>query len=55
MIAPRTIEDVKAALEQAKKNGADQSTARLMLNHGRLTEEARDHLVSEYIYSKDQK
>lgn len=48
MIALRTLENVKAALEQAKKTGADKSMARLMLNHGRLTEEARVWVSQEY-------
>lgn len=48
MIPLRTIDQVKAALEQAKKTGADKSMARLMLRHGRLTEEAREYVAMEY-------
>ncbi len=37
----RTVEDVRNALTKAAKKNADKSMARLMLNHGRLTDEAR--------------
>lgn len=37
----RTVEDVREALTKAKAKGADKSMARLMLNHGRLTDDAR--------------
>jgi hypothetical protein len=44
----RTLEDVKADLEAAKANDADMALARLMLRHGRLTEEARAWVAKEY-------
>lgn len=37
----RTLADVQAALAKAKVTNADKSMARLMLAHGRLTDEAR--------------
>lgn len=37
----RTLDDVRAALEQARLNQSDKSLARLMLKFGRLTNEAR--------------
>lgn len=40
----RTLEQVKAALVQAKKNKCEASMLRIMLNHGRLTDEARAYL-----------
>jgi hypothetical protein len=43
-IAPRTLEQVKAALEQARKNKCEARMAALMLAHGRLTDEARGYL-----------
>jgi hypothetical protein len=45
----RTQDDVKAALAQAKKTKADAALARLMLKHGRLTDEARTYVAG---YSK---
>lgn len=42
----RTIDDVRAALTKAIKTGSDKSMARLMLNHGRLTDEARDFVTA---------
>lgn len=44
----RTLDEVKAALARAKKTKADASMARLMLKHGRLTDEARAYVASEY-------
>lgn len=44
----RTIEDVTAALAEARKTGADAAMARLMLHHGRLAEDARAYVASEY-------
>lgn len=38
----RTDDQVRTCLKRARKNGADVSMARLMLNHGRLTDEARE-------------
>lgn len=48
-----SLEKAKEGLAKAKKNGADVSMARLMLRFGRLTEEARDYIVQEYVYVKD--
>lgn len=36
----RTLLDVKASLSRAKAKGTDKALARLMLRHGRLTDEA---------------
>lgn len=43
-IPARTLEDVTVALAKAAKKNADKSMARLMLNHGRLTDEARAYV-----------
>jgi hypothetical protein len=45
----RTLADVTTALEKAKKTNADEAMARLMLKHGRLTDEARSYLAYEYL------
>lgn len=37
----RTVDDVRKTLTKARETGADKSMARLMLNHGRLTDDAR--------------
>lgn len=37
----RTVDDVRSALTKARETKADKSMARLMLAHGRLTDEAR--------------
>jgi len=44
----RTLDQVKAALAQAKKNKADAKMARLMLRHGRLTDEAILYIGDNY-------
>jgi len=44
----RTLDDVKAALAQAKRQKSDAAMARLMLRHGRLTDEARAYVAREY-------
>jgi hypothetical protein len=44
----RTLEQVREVLAQAKSTKADAALARLMLKHGRLTEEARDYVAREY-------
>ena len=36
----RTLDQVKAALDQAKKTGSAATMARMMCRHGRLTDEA---------------
>lgn len=40
----RTQTQVAAALAKAARNGSDKSFARLMLNHGNLTAEARAYV-----------
>ena len=40
----RTLEQVKAALAQARKNKCEPEMLRIMLNHGRITDEARTYL-----------
>lgn len=37
----RTVDDVRAALTKARESNADKAMARLMLTHGRLTDDAR--------------
>jgi hypothetical protein len=44
----RTLYQVRAALDLAKLNDTDRSMARLMLRHGRLTDDARDYIAREY-------
>ena len=44
----RTILDVKASLARAKKAGTDAEMARLMLRHGRLTDEAILYISDTY-------
>jgi hypothetical protein len=46
----RTLEQVQHGLAKAKakKTKADKSLARLMLRHGRLTEQARAYVATEY-------
>jgi len=44
----RTREQVRADLAEAKTRDADISMARLMLRHGRLTDEAREYVAREY-------
>ncbi len=44
----RTLQQVKAGLAAAKTAKADAAMARLMLRHGRLTDEARDYVAREY-------
>lgn len=44
----RTLEQVQAAMAQAKKDGGDVSMARLMLRFGVLRSEAREWLAKEY-------
>jgi hypothetical protein len=41
----RTLADVTTALARAKRQDADAAMARLMLRHGRLTDEARDYIT----------
>ena len=36
----RTLEQVKTAIDTAKKTNSDKTLARLMLRHGRMTDEA---------------
>ena len=44
----RTLDQVKDTLAKAKKAGSDDIFARMMLNHGRLTDEARAYVAREY-------
>lgn len=44
----RTLEQVRADLTDAKARDADEAMARLMLRHGRLTNEARKYVAREY-------
>lgn len=44
----RTLDDVLEALETAKNTKADVALARLMLRHGRLTDEAREYVARKY-------
>lgn len=44
----RSLAQVRAALNLAKLTDADAAMARLMLKHGRMTDEARAYLVREY-------
>ena len=45
----RTLEQVQEALMLAKRNGADEAMARLMLRHGRLTDEALLWIGNNYV------
>jgi predicted deacylase len=44
----RTLEQVRVDLTDAKARDADEAMARLMLRHGRLTNEARKYVAREY-------
>lgn len=44
----RTLDQVKKCLLQARETKADISMARLMLRAGRLTNEAKAYVASEY-------
>jgi hypothetical protein len=44
----RTLDQIRNGLRIAKKTNADHTMARLMLNHGRLTAEARAYVAREY-------
>ena len=44
----RTLEQVKDGLAQAKKNKCEAEMARLMLRHGRLTDEAILYIGDNY-------
>lgn len=43
-IPPRSLDQVKTALDKAKLTKSDGAMARLMLRHGRLTTAARQHV-----------
>lgn len=47
-IPRRTLDDVKDTLAQAKRTKDDKSMARIMLKHGRLTDDARAYVAGEY-------
>lgn len=44
----RTLDQVRAALADAKTREADEAMARLMLRHGRLTDEAILYIGDNY-------
>lgn len=44
----RTLEQVRADLAQAKKNKCEDAMARLMLRHGRLSDEAILYIGDNY-------
>jgi len=46
--APRTIEQVQAFMLEAAKNRSALSAARLLLRHGRMTDDARKWLMRTY-------
>ena len=48
LIPLRSLEQVMAALATARAANADKAMARLMLRHGRLTDEARNYVAREY-------
>jgi hypothetical protein len=48
MADTRTLEQVTAALKQAKKTKADLAMAKLMLKFGDLTDEARSFIEDQY-------
>ena len=47
---PRTLKQVQECLarDKKKKGNVDVRMARMMLNYGRITEEAREWLLKEY-------
>lgn len=47
-IPVRTLDQIKAAIEAAKKQKSDDAFARLALKAGRMTDEARAWLAKEY-------
>ncbi len=50
----RALDQVKSdlAADAARDPEIAKAMARMMLRHGRLTEEARDYIVHEYVYLK---
>ena len=44
----RTIEQVKTSLQKARLYNVDREMARMLLKHGRLTDEARAFIAWEY-------
>lgn len=44
----RTLEQVQACISKCRKQKSDKTMARLMLNQGRMTDEARAWLAAEY-------
>ncbi len=43
---PRTVEQVRESLARAKQQGTDKQFAHLLLKHGRLTDEAIQHVIA---------
>jgi hypothetical protein len=44
----RTLSDVQETIRLCKRTNADKAMANAMLKHGRITDEARAWLASEY-------
>lgn len=44
----KTLDQVQACIRKCRKQKSDKTMARLMLNHGRMTDEARAWLSGEY-------
>lgn len=47
-IPVRTLQQVQSCIAKCKRQKSDKAMARLMLNHGRMTDEARAWLSTEY-------
>lgn len=47
-IPVRSLEQVQQCISRCKRQKSDEAMARLMLNHGRMTEEARAWLLMQY-------
>lgn len=50
--APRTLEQVQSFMTNAAKNRSALSAARLLLRHGRMTDEAKAWLMRTYNQSE---
>jgi hypothetical protein len=44
----RTLEQIQACIAKCRRQKSDKTMARLMLNQGRMTDEARAWLSAEY-------
>jgi hypothetical protein len=47
-LPPTSIWSAQEGLKVAKRTDADAALARLMIRHGRLTDEARQYIAREY-------